>query len=106
MRAAPLAALLVLIVLCGGGLIVLALVPAAPAADRPPAPTGAAWGSDCHFEIVPLESRFFPEQPHPSPRIPASRTLLLDQCTGATWLLAPHGGPPEAVWRQLEREPR
>ena len=87
-------------------LIVLILANTAAATDDRPAPAAAAWGSDCHFEIVPLESRFFPETLHPAQPVPGSRTLLLDQCTGATWVLAPHGGPPEAVWRRLEREPR
>ena len=80
---------------------------AAAPLPRPAAPNPAALGwnaSDCEFEVIALDARFFPTEPHPSGRLAAGRTLLLDQCAGNTWVLVPHGGPPDAVWRRLERE--
>ena len=73
--------------------------------ERAPNPAALGWnGSDCEFEVIALDARFFPTEPHPSGRLAAGRTLLLDQCAGNTWVLVPHGGPLDAVWRRLERE--
>ena len=91
-------------------------LPGGPMAQaEPPPPQGlAAPGAfvidrDCRFEILPLDARFFPQEPRPpqgprSPSQPAARAVLLDQCSGQSWVLVPHGGPLEGVWRRLERE--
>lgn len=76
-----------------------------PAAPGIPNEEASASGihRDCRFEILPLDARFFPEGPRPHPSSPG-RAVLLDQCSGQSWVLVPHGGPEEAVWRRLGRE--
>ena len=108
MRSLPIGAALLTILGALALVIAASAWPAAAPAEEgpPPAAASSGWGSDCRWEIVPLESRFWPEQAHPSGITPTSRTVLLDQCSGVTWLLIPEGGPREAVWRRLEREGR
>jgi len=83
-------------------------IAASPATSQQPAPAlpqaAADIGilrTDCRWEILPPMAAWPPDDTLPSRWI-----LLLDQCSGRTWVLARRPGSPWPEWVSLQRAPR